>query len=211
MEDYQKNKILDALILLRYMGFKDIDRKLVNTDPLIDLNKEVAKCRKCRLHQTRTNTVFGEGPKDANLVIIGEAPGGQEDKQGVPFVGAAGEELNRILTMAGVNRSEIFITNVVKCRPPGNRNPNNDEIDICNYYLRRQLEIINPQVLVILGNVALSLITGTIGGITGLRGKKMEYLSYPAIPTFHPAYVIRNPGSRKIIVEDIKKAFRLIN
>lgn len=211
MEDYRKNKLKEILILLKYLGFDKIDRRLSNYSPIDDLIEEVIKCTKCQLHKERTNAVFGDGPFDADLMIIGEAPGGKEDELGLPFVGAAGRELDSILEGAGVNRKDIFITNVVKCRPPGNRNPKPEEITSCNVYLREQLKIIDPKVIVLLGNAALYLVTGVMGGITKSRGKKVEYLSRTAIPSFHPAYVIRNPGSRDIVVKDIKEALRNIS
>ncbi len=211
MEDYKKNKLKEALIYLKYLGFEKIDRRILNTPQISDLKKEVDVCSKCRLYKGRTKAVFGEGPSDAKLMIIGEAPGEREDELGLPFVGAAGKEIDFIFELAGVKRKEVFITNVVKCRPPGNRNPKPDEIDACNRYLRDQIKIIDPKVIVLLGNVALYLVTGSIGGITKSRGKKMRYLSRIAIPTFHPAYVVRNPGSRDLVVKDIKEALESIN
>lgn len=210
MEDSKKNKLKEILVLLKYMGFEKIDVRSPNTSPLSNLEKAVAGCKKCRLHETRTNTVFGEGPANADFMIIGEAPGEREDEQGLPFVGAAGRELDIVLELAGIDRKDIYITNVVKCRPPGNRNPDMDEIESCIGYLKRQLEMINPEVIILLGNVALSLVTGTASGITKMRGKKMKYLSYTAIPTFHPVYVIRNPRSRELVAKDLKEAKRCI-
>ncbi len=206
MEDYQKDKIIQFLILLKYMGFEKIDRSLIEVSPLNGLREEVSNCKKCRLYKMRRKAVFGEGSSDADLMIIGEAPGEEEDRQGVPFVGAAGMKLNQILNRAGLKRENVFITNVVKCRPPENRNPKFDEIRACNEYLKRQIRIIEPKVIVLLGNVALSLVTDEIAGITKMRGKNMKYLSYPAVPTFHPAYVIRNPSSENLVVSDFKKA-----
>ncbi len=211
MEDYRENKLEEALILLKYMGFEKIDRRISNISPISNLQKEVSECTKCRLHKGRTNVVFGDGPDDADLMIIGEAPGEREDELGLPFVGAAGKELDNILNIAGINREDIYITNVVKCRPPENRNPKPDEIASCNGYLRAQLKIIDPKSIVLLGNVALYLVTGNMGGITKFRGKKMNYLTYTVIPSFHPSYVIRNPESKALVVGDIKKATRAID
>jgi uracil-DNA glycosylase family 4 len=210
MENYQQNKIVEVLELLRYIGFDKIDESLVNVSPFDDLIEEVGNCKKCVLHKTRTNPVFGKGPIDAKIMLIGEAPGREEDLQGVPFVGKAGKELDKMLQAAGISLDEVFITNVVKCRPPGNRNPESYEMMKCNPYLVKQIETIRPKVIILLGNIALSLVTGTASGITKMRGKTFEYMSYPAIPTFHPAYVIRNPGSGKIVIEDFKKAVRSI-
>lgn len=206
MENYQKDKIVEVLKLLKYMGFKQIDSSLLTISPFSDLINEVRNCKKCDLHKNRTNAVFGKGPIDAKIMLIGEAPGREEDLQGIPFVGKAGRELNSMLSAAGIKIDEVFITNVIKCRPPGNRNPQSYEMMKCNPYLVKQIQIIRPKVIVLLGNIALSLVTGEPSGITKMRGKTLEYMSYPAISTFHPAYVIRNPGSEKIVIEDFKKA-----
>jgi uracil-DNA glycosylase family 4 len=210
MENYSKDKIVDILRLLKYMGFDNIDASLLNISNSEDLENEIRKCTKCELHKERTNTVFGKGPLDADILIIGEAPGREEDIQGIPFVGAAGKKLDAMLSSAGIEPSKVFITNVVKCRPPGNRNPELDEIMKCNPYLIKQIQMIKPKIIVLLGNVPLSLVSGEISGITKTRGKRLEYMSYPAIPTFHPAYVVRNPGSEKTVVEDFKKVIRSV-
>lgn len=206
MENYQQNKIVEVLKLLRYIGFNEIDKSLVGGSTFYDLMEEIRSCEKCGLHKTRTNAVFGKGPVGAKIMLIGEAPGREEDLQGVPFVGKAGKELDNMLRAAGIEIDDVFITNVVKCRPPGNRNPESCEVMKCNPYLIKQIETVSPKIIVLLGNIALSLVTGTPSGITKMRGKTLEYMSYPAIPTFHPAYVIRNPGSGKIVIEDFKKA-----
>ena len=210
MENYQQNKVVEVLKLLKYMGLEEIDNSLSSDSPCSNLIDEVKNCKKCELHKTRTNAVFGKGPIDAKIMLIGEAPGRDEDLKGVPFVGRAGKELDSMLSSAGIDTDEVFITNVIKCRPPGNRNPESYEMMKCNPYLVRQVQVIRPKVIVLLGNIALSLVTGSVSGITKMRGKTMEYMSYPAIPTFHPAYVIRNPGSEKIVIEDFKKAMRSI-
>jgi len=211
METYQQDKIVEVLKLLEYMGLKEVDDSLVNVSPFEDLIEQIKNCTKCGLHKTRKNAVFGKGPIDAKIMLIGEAPGMEEDMQGVPFVGRAGKKLEGILSEAGIDIDEIFITNVVKCRPPGNRNPEIYEIMKCSPYLVEQIRVIRPEMIVLLGNIALSLVTGNPGGITKMRGKTLEYMSIPAIPTFHPAYILRNPGSEKIVIEDFKKALRSIS
>jgi uracil-DNA glycosylase family 4 len=211
MENYQKDKIIEVLKLLKYMGFDKVDSSLLRDSTFGVLINEVRECKKCELYKNRTNAVFGKGPIDAKVMIIGEAPGREEDLQGIPFVGAAGKELDSMLHSAGINKNDVFITNVVKCRPPGNRNPEELEIMRCNPYLVKQIQVIRPKVIVLLGNIALSLVTGTPSGITKMRGKTYEYMSYPAVPTFHPAYVVRNPGSKKIVIEDFKKVIRSID
>jgi DNA polymerase len=211
MENYSKDKIVDILKLLNYMGFDKVDASLVKVSDFADLEDEVRKCTKCGLYKNRTNTVFGKGPIDADILIIGEAPGREEDIEGKPFVGAAGQKLDEMLSEAGIEVGKVFITNVVKCRPPGNRNPEPYEIMKCNPYLIKQIEVIKPKIIVLLGNVALSLVSGEISGITKTRGKKLIYMSYPAIPTFHPAYVVRNPSSEKTVVQDFKQVIRSIS
>jgi uracil-DNA glycosylase family 4 len=210
MENYRKNKIIEVLQMLKYIGFDYIDNSLLKVSPFEDLIEEVNTCRKCDLHKSRTNAVFGKGPVGADIMIIGEAPGRDEDIKGIPFVGRAGRKLDDMFSAAGIKKSDVFITNVVKCRPPGNRNPEPIEMKKCRPYLLKQIEIIQPKVIVLLGNIALSLVTGEPSGITKMRGKSLEYLSYRAIPTFHPAYVLRNAGSEKTVVEDFKKAGRSI-
>ena len=210
MENYQKDKIIEVLKLLKYMGFNTVDSSLLKVSPFEDLINEVRDCKKCELHKNRTNAVFGKGPIDAKIMIIGEAPGREEDRKGLPFVGAAGKELDNMLSSAGIDPSDVFIANVVKCRPPGNRNPQSHEIMRCNPYLVKQIQVIKPEAIILLGNIALSLVTGEPSGITKMRGKTYEYLSYPAIPTFHPAYIVRNPGSAKTVIEDFKKVARSI-
>ncbi|MCJ7544670.1 MAG: uracil-DNA glycosylase [Phycisphaerae bacterium] len=163
----------------------------------MDVN-EVRGCTKCRLHQGRTQTVFGEGSPTAQIVFIGEAPGEEEDRTGRPFVGRAGELLTRMITAMGLKRSDVYICNVVKCRPPGNRSPAADEADACRDYLLRQLQILAPAVLVTLGNPATQKLLDTPVGITKLRGQwqKLPLLipglgGIDVMPTFHPAFVLR--------------------
>lgn len=211
MDNSKEYNLLKALKLLKYMGFEEIDTKMTRKDPFREILEDISGCSRCRLSKNRNNIVFGDGPSDASILFIGEAPGREEDEQGIPFVGAAGEWLDRMLESAGIDRNEVFITNVVKCRPPGNRNPKTDEKEKCRKYLDEQIEIIQPDVIVLLGNVALSLVTGETGGITKKRGKIFEFMSYPAIPTFHPAYVLRNPSGEKTVIKDLKKAKGFIN
>ena len=155
-----------------------------------ELRARVASCRKCGLCETRTNTVFGQGATRTSLVLVGEGPGADEDQAGLAFVGRAGQLLTQILKAGGIDRESIFITNVVKCRPPGNRNPLPEEGQACVGYLHRQIALVQPKVIVLLGNVALKFLTGR-SGIMGARGKWIEVQGIPAMPTFHPSYVIR--------------------
>jgi uracil-DNA glycosylase len=154
-------------------------------------------CTKCPLAETRTQVVFGVGSPDADLVFVGEGPGAEEDKQGIPFVGRAGQLLTRLIDGIGFTRDDVYICNVVKCRPPGNRDPLPAEIEACRPYLEAQLDFLEPRVVVTLGNFATRLLLGTKEGITKLRGREFPYRDDRAvlIPTLHPAAVLRNGGT----------------
>ena len=165
-------------------------------------------CTACSLSETRTHVVFGVGSIDARLMFVGEAPGKNEDLQGEPFVGAAGRLLDELLEEIGITRSELYIGNVLKCRPPGNRDPRPDEIDSCKGYLREQIRIISPEVVVTLGNFATKLLLRTETGITRLRGQRYRWwLGSMLIPTFHPAAALRG-GDR--VRDQMRDDFRLI-
>jgi uracil-DNA glycosylase len=155
-------------------------------------NNEVRGCTRCRLHEQRTNTVFGEGNVDAKIVFVGEGPGENEDLQGRPFVGRAGEQLNKWIGAMGLKREDVYIANIVKCRPPGNREPAPDEVATCTPYLERQIEIIRPSVIVTLGRPALQYMLQQKVAITKMRGTWQEWRGIKLMPTFHPAYVLRN-------------------
>jgi DNA polymerase len=178
-------------------------------EELARIRREVEGCRRCNLYRERNNVVFGTGDKGAKLVIIGEAPGRLEDIEGKPFVGEAGQLLNRMLQAISISREEVYITNVVKCRPPKNRTPSKSEISACYSYLVRQLEIIQPSLILTLGNFATQTILSTKKGITNLRGKLFSYKGIPLIPTFHPAALLRNPKLKKLTLEDMQKVSKL--
>ncbi|WP_287370646.1 uracil-DNA glycosylase [Oceanithermus sp.] len=162
---------------------------------LEELAAQAAHCTACRLHEGRTHVVFGEGDPDAKLMIVGEGPGADEDAQGRPFVGRAGQLLDRILEAAGIPRSSVYITNIVKCRPPGNRNPLPDEAKICSsLWLLKQIELIRPQIIVPLGSVATQFFLGEKLPITKVRGQWFEWNGIQVFPMFHPAYLLRNPS-----------------
>jgi uracil-DNA glycosylase len=166
------------------------------TRTLQELSTEAATCTRCRLSTGRTQVVFGVGDPDANIMFIGEGPGYYEDKQGEPFVGAAGQLLTRMLGEIGLRREDVYIANVVKCRPPGNRDPLPDEIESCRPYLEAQLTFIAPKVVVTLGNFATKLLLETKEGITKLRGREFPFGSSAVlIPTLHPAAVLRGGGT----------------
>ena len=174
----------------------------------LELRDEALVCTRCRLAQTRTQVVFGVGDPDAELMFIGEAPGFNEDQQGEPFVGAAGQLLTRLLGEIGMTREDVYIANVLKCRPPNNRDPQQDEIDSCKDYLRRQLVLINPIVVVTLGNFATKLLLRTDTGITKLRGRVYDWWQgKQLVPTYHPAAALRS-GER--LVDEMRKDFALV-
>lgn len=162
------------------------------TSELVSLRAAAESCVACRLSETRTKVVFGEGADDADLMFVGEAPGRNEDQQGKPFVGAAGRLLSQLLDEVGIERSRTYIANVLKCRPPNNRDPRPDEIDACKGYLRRQIELIDPSVVVTLGNFATKLLLRTDTGITKMRGQAYRWWrGATLIPTYHPAAALR--------------------
>jgi uracil-DNA glycosylase family 4 len=169
------------------------------------LRAEIGDCRRCKLAPHRTNLVFGVGNPAARLVFVGEAPGADEDVKGEPFVGRAGQLLTEIITKGmGLRREDVYIANVIKCRPPGNRNPEPDEVATCEPFLIRQLELIGPEVIVALGKFAAQTLLRTKTPITKLRGQWGDYRGIRVMPTFHPAYLLRNPGDKRIVWADIK-------
>lgn len=174
------------------------------TPAFLELRDMAMSCTACRLSETRTNVVFGVGDPEASLMLVGEAPGKNEDLEGEPFVGAAGQLLDELLSGIGVARQDVYIANVLKCRPPGNRDPKEDEIDSCKGYLREQIRMIHPDVVVTLGNFATKLLLPTEMGITRMRGRRIDWwLGATLIPTFHPAAALRGrPQVREEMAED---------
>ncbi len=169
--------------------------------PLEDIRSEVESCRKCPLADGRTQTVFGAGDASARVLIVGEAPGKNEDLQGEPFVGAAGKYLDELLAIAGLRREDVFIANVLKCRPPGNRDPRPEEIELCTPYLREQTRTIDPEFIVTLGNFATKFILKTDVGITRLHGTLQQAGRFKVFPVFHPAAAIYD-RSKRVSLED---------
>jgi uracil-DNA glycosylase len=173
---------------------------------LVDLFKEVSSCSKCPLHETRTKTVFGAGNADADLMFVGEAPGAEEDRQGLPFVGRAGQLLNQLLEEIGLAREDVFIANVLKSRPPGNRDPQPAEIAACEPYLFEQVRLIEPKVVCTLGNFATKLLTGSPTGITRVRGTPQLHelggRSVFLLPLLHPAAALRTPAMKETLRGD---------
>ncbi len=174
------------------------------SDELTLLAEKIKVCTKCRLHEDRRNAVPGEGKKDSDIMLIGEAPGKNEDLEGRPFVGRAGELLEELLGDADLNRDDVFITNIVKCRPPDNRDPRKDEIKTCNPYLEKQIELIEPDVIATLGNHATETLIGKTG-MKKIHGKIFEYHGVEMIPMYHPAAGLYNPGLKDTMKEDIQR------
>lgn len=166
------------------------------TETLEVIASDLVDCHRCRLHAGRTQIVFGEGSPGARLIFVGEGPGYEEDQQGRPFVGKAGKLLDKMINAIGLERSQVYICNVVKCRPPNNRTPNPDEIQICSPFLFRQLEAIKPAVICALGACAAQTLIGTNASISSLRGKVNAWRGIPLICTYHPAYLLRNPAQK---------------
>jgi DNA polymerase len=179
-----------------------------SSDPaaaLAAVRADIGDCTRCKLHGLgRRQIVFGVGNPDADLMFVGEAPGADEDIQGIPFVGRAGQLLTKIIEAIGLKREDVYIANVIKCRPPQNRNPEPDEVDTCEPFLFQQVDIIKPKVIVALGTFAARALLRTLDPISRLRGRVYEYRGAKLIPTFHPAYLLRNPASKRDVWEDMK-------
>jgi len=170
------------------------------------LREEIGECNRCRLSKDRTHIVIGEGNPRSRLMFIGEAPGKEEDLQARPFVGDAGMLLTRLIEKMGFKREDVYIANIVKCRPPMNRDPEKDEIEQCRNFVERQIEIIHPDVIICLGRISAQTLIGNVGlKITAIRGKFFDYKGIPLMPTFHPAYLIRNPKDKWLTWEDAQR------
>lgn len=171
---------------------------------LAQVRDVLGDCKRCRLHSGRRNLVFGVGSPDAEVMFVGEAPGRDEDAQGEPFVGKAGQLLTRMIGAMGLRREEVYIANIIKCRPPNNRNPEPDEVASCEPFLRQQIDAIAPRILIALGNFAAKTLLNTDQGITRLRGSFHRYQGVPLMPTFHPAYLLRNPDAKRAAWSDLQ-------
>jgi len=189
------------------------ETKVINTNNEEQLKKvfqEMANCQLCQLAKTRHNLVFGDGNPNAQIVFVGEAPGADEDKQGLPFVGRAGQLLTKIIEAMGIKRKDVYICNILKCRPPGNRNPLPDEISLCEPFLKKQLQAISPKVICALGTFAAKTLLKTDVPITLLRGRFHTYNGIKLMPTYHPAYLLRNPSAKKHVWEDVQMIMKEI-
>jgi uracil-DNA glycosylase family 4 len=172
---------------------------------LSKLAKQVASCTSCRLASTRIKTVFGAGNPNAELIFIGEAPGADEDREGLPFVGKAGQLLTRIIEAIQLTREDVYIMNLIKCRPPGNREPKLDEVELCRPFLLSQLNFLDPKVICTLGRYASHYLLETTTPISKIRGKTFYWKEIPVVPTFHPSYLLRNESEKRKVWEDMKK------
>jgi len=176
-----------------------------------DIRNDIGECLRCPLHQSRTKIVHSEGKENARLMFVGEAPGADEDASGRPFVGRAGQLLNKIIEAIGLKREDVFIGNVNRCRPPQNRTPTGEEAATCKPFLLREIALLRPDVIVVLGNTAMKNLLDTKEGITKLRGNFMDYKGIKVMPTFHPAYLLRDPSKKRETWEDMKKVREYLN
>ena len=176
-----------------------------------DLRQRVAECQQCELHQGRKQTVFGVGDHNADWLVIGEAPGAEEDKQGEPFVGRAGKLLNSMLFACGLQREQVFIANILKCRPPNNRDPIPEEVAACSSYLRQQIDLIQPKIILAVGRIAAQNLLHTETPIGKMRGQQYEYADtgIPVVVTYHPAYLLRSPREKRKSWQDLQMAMRV--
>ncbi|NPA73993.1 MAG: uracil-DNA glycosylase [Epsilonproteobacteria bacterium] len=217
MQDIDRLKLLKELYTYKSIGYDYIeDIKLADNkrqfsshplpDDLTALEQIVKNCHLCQLSKTRKNVVFGEGDPNAKLMFIGEGPGANEDSTGKPFVGRAGELLTKIIeNVLLLKREDVFIANIVKCRPPGNRVPTDIEVKECIPYLLKQIELIKPSVIVTLGATAYKNLTLDTTSVSKIRGEILDYNGIKLIPTFHPSYLLRNPSAKKFVYFDMKK------
>jgi len=185
-------------------GLSLFESKIEN-DTLLKIREDLGDCKRCRLHKTRHSIVFGDGNPKAELVFVGEGPGADEDEQGLPFVGRAGKLLTQMIEAMGLQRKDVYICNVVKCRPPQNRQPEHDEVAECSPFLLRQIDSIAPKVIVCLGATAAQTILQTNRGISHFRGEWQEFRGRKLIATYHPAYLLRNPAAKSEVWRDLQK------
>jgi len=180
-------------------------------EALVAIREDIGDCTRCKLHTLgRTQVVFGVGSPSADLMFVGEAPGADEDEQGIPFIGRAGQLLTKIIEAIDLRRDDVYIANIIKCRPPQNRNPEPDEVASCEPFLFHQIDVIKPKVIVALGKYAAQTLLRRETPISRLRGQVFDYRGAKLVPTFHPAYLLRNPSSKREVWEDMKLVKRLL-
>jgi len=182
----------------------------VTSETLADIRNDLGDCQRCKLHRMRKTVVFGEGDPKASLMFVGEGPGYDEDVQGRPFVGKAGQLLTKIIQSIGLKREDVYIGNIIKCRPPQNRNPEPDEIESCHPFVLRQIQAIRPKIICALGTFAAQTLLKTGAKISALRGKVFDLDGIKVIPTYHPAYLLRNPEKKRETWEDMKQILALL-
>jgi uracil-DNA glycosylase family 4 len=205
--------IEDLKALLEYyraLGIESLEVELPKAETTLeDLRSEIGECVRCKLSKHRNSLVFGEGSPEARLMFIGEAPGREEDLQGRPFVGEAGMLLTKLIEKMGLKRDDVYIANIIKCRPPMNRDPEEDEVTSCRSFIERQIDLIGPEVIVTLGRIALQTLMENPGlKITQVRGHFAEFRGIPVMPTFHPAYLLRNPKDKWLTWSDMQKVMK---
>ena len=183
-------------------------KETFSPETLESIRIDLGDCRRCKLSNSRNNIVFGAGDCKARLVFVGEGPGFEEDKKGEPFVGAAGQLLTKIIQAINLTREQVYICNIIKCRPPGNRNPLPDEIKACLPFLERQIKVIKPDFICALGTFAAQTLLDTKIPISRLRGRFHDYMGIKVLPTYHPAYLLRNPSKKRDVWEDMKKLMK---
>jgi DNA polymerase len=188
--------------------FEAVD-KIVD-DTILKIRTDLGECTRCKLHKTRHSIVFGDGNPKAELVFVGEGPGADEDAQGLPFVGRAGKLLTQMIEAMGLQRKDVYICNVVKCRPPENRQPEEDEVSTCSPFLFRQIDVIAPKVIVCLGAVAAKTLLETNRGISQFRGQWLEFRGRKLLATYHPAYLLRNPNAKGEVWKDLQKVMAVL-
>lgn len=221
MHRVKKLKILKSLYTYKSLGLKYTnDIQNINQDNLTaknlpndlkQLKNIVQNCHLCQLSKTRKNVVFGEGDPNADIMFIGEGPGANEDETGKPFVGRAGELLTKIIeNVLELKREDVYIANIVKCRPPGNRVPTPEEVESCMPYLIKQISIINPKIIITLGATAYNNLTNDTTPISKIRGEILTFANAKLIPTFHPSFLLRNPSAKKFVYLDMKKVKALL-
>jgi len=193
------------LELEQMMGVDSLPRSPGPQDELRELEEQVRRCTRCRLHETRTQGVFARGRTDAELMFIGEGPGADEDRLGEPFVGRAGKLLDLMVAAMGLERQDVYVTNIVKSRPPGNREPRADEVEACWPYLERQIELVRPRVICTLGRPASNTLLGSNSAMGEMRGRWFSFSGVPVLPTYHPAYLLRSPSQKRAAWQDLKK------
>jgi uracil-DNA glycosylase len=197
--------------VLQSMGLFDVPAVAQHQDETLEeIRADLGECTRCRLSKGRKTIVFGQGNPQAELFFVGEGPGADEDEQSLPFVGRAGQLLNKMIQLAGMKREEVYISNIVKCRPPGNRVPEKDEIETCVPFLYRQIQTVKPRLVCCLGAPAVRTLLGIKEGITKIRGTFYDFGGTKALATVHPAYVLRNPREEKILREDFEKIIEFL-